>query len=75
MITRETDAWDYTRFGDTESWAIIARDTVSGLYGFARLVRDNQTGEEEVCGFEPDRKLTEGIVSGDFDLTTLEWVD
>ena len=75
MVTRESGAWDYTHFDGSESWAIIARDSETGLYGFARLVRDDQTGEEEICDFDPDRVLTEGIMAGDFDLTTHEWVD
>ena len=76
MITRESHtAWGYVHFDGAESWAIIARDSESGLYGYARLVRDDLTGEEEICGFEPDPILTKGIASGDFDLTNLEWVD
>lgn len=76
MIKREShDAWDYVHFDGVESWEIIARDSETGLYGYARLVRDDRTGEEEIAGFDPDPILTKGILSGDFNMMTGEWAN
>ena len=70
MIERVSDAWDYCHFEGTESWAIVAQDTETGLYGFARLVREDGSCEEEIRGFEPDETLTRMAEEGTFDPST-----
>lgn len=75
MLTRESDGWDYVHVDEVESWAIIAKDSETGMYGYARLVRDDRTGDEQILGFTPYQTLTDGIKSWKFDLTTREWVD
>lgn len=75
MLTRESSAWGYRHAFGFEYWTIIARDTETGLYGYASLIRSDRTGEEDIVEFEPDSVLTEGIKTGEFDHTTHTWVD
>lgn len=74
MLTKESDAWDDYEHG-TGSRSIIVRDTRTGMYGYASLVIDYKTGEENIIDFEPDIDLTDGIKTGEFDLSTHSWVD
>lgn len=82
MIIRISQSvWDYVHnnsYDDVsirESWCIIAQDTDTGMYGYARLVREDGSCEEYIIGFEPDENLTQEVRTGIFDPVQNEYID